>query len=313
MAPSIPKADPKLLELKALATSLGHATTPIEKLKRSLGSAIASRMVQREGKFIWQTGKGSVENFPLEAALVILPERLTGVVNKWSATPMVEIAFLFGPLLAMSKSYSAGATKGLMTESERVIRKIATIIPTPTFSWVVRNGVDHLDFELQYVLADEDGEMHMPKDGNKVEIALDPALEAEIREQIIQDLTEMADAGAPLSPGFLRNQLGRLEDAAVLEAKLHRLQQMAPPPPPPQPPGTKKVRAKRKPSEPTWNVECILDERPATSRSEKTFLVQWEGYDASWEVYRATGNAGEPVTTWEPLSSLRNTEAYQAL
>ena len=299
------KEETKILEMKALATSLGHACTPIEKLQRSLGSAIALRMVQRTGKFVWQTGKGSIENFPWEAALQILPARFRGAGSTWSATTMTDIAALFGPLLASSTSYSAGASKGLKTASENVIRVVATAIPAPTLTWTVRNGVDHLMIELQYVLADEDGELNKPKDGNKLEIALTPALEAEIRVQILQDVMDMADAGAPLSPGFLR-QLGRLEEADVVEAKLHRMQQLQPPPPPL---GTKR---KRKASTPTWNVDGILDERPATSSAEATFLVRWEGYHPSWETYRATGNVGEPVTTWEPLSIMLNTEALHA-
>jgi hypothetical protein len=47
----IPKEDTKILELHSLAETLGYACSPIEKLQKSLGMAIASRMRPREGKF----------------------------------------------------------------------------------------------------------------------------------------------------------------------------------------------------------------------------------------------------------------------
>ena len=302
LALKIPRENPKMIELHELAATLGHACSELKKLEKSLGAAIATRMRQREGKFIWQTATGTIENFPLTAAMKILPERFRqDGVKIWSATAMTEIALLFGPLLAVSASFSAGATRAIVTPSERVIRVVATIIPSPSLAWKERMGIDHLDLEFQYVLADEDGEMHMPKDEKRIEIALAPELETEIRQQIVQDLLVMADAGAPLGPGFLR-QLGRLEEAATVEARLHRLQQMES-----AQAGT--AGKKRKASAPTWNIECILEELPAGSLTEPTFLVRWEGYHPSWEVYRATGNPGEPVTSWEPLSALVDNQA----
>jgi hypothetical protein len=151
LALKIPRENPKLIEMHQLAATLGHACSSIVKLERSLGGAIAMRMRQREGKFIWQTGKHSIENFPVEAAMQILPDRFRQVgANTWSATKMTEVALLVGPLLAKSASFCAGATRAMQTPSERVIRVVATIIPTPTFKWTERMGVDHLDMEFQY-------------------------------------------------------------------------------------------------------------------------------------------------------------------
>ena len=304
-APIVPKVDPKMIELYSMAAALGQACSSIEKLRKSVGDAIASRVRPREGKFIWQTATGSVQNLPREAALQIVPltPRAPGGHTRredWEATNMIEVVALVGPLFTKCTSYSAGATKALMTNSERVIWVVATVIPTAKIWWKEWHGIDTLSWELQYVLADEDGELHKPKDGNKNEIALEPELEeTAVRSQILDDLQAMADSGAPLGPGFLR-QLGRHEEAAMVEAQLHQQQQQSIE-------SSKKRRKTLKKT--TWDIDCILEEHPATSTSEPTFLVRWEGYHPSWEVYRATSNPGEVVTTWEPLSALENNSA----
>jgi hypothetical protein len=281
--------------------------SPIAKLRKSLGAAIASRMRPREGKFLWQTATGSVENLPREAALQILPDTLrthTAQKEDWAAPTMTEVAMLIGPIIAKCTSYCAGATKALLTDSERVVRVVATVIPTAKFWWRERQGIDHLYFEFQYVLADEDGELHAPKDGNRIEMALAPALETAIRERVLTDLLAMADAGAPLAPGFLR-QLGRIEEAMIVETRLHHHQaQIA------QDPATSGKKAQRKKKVQTWDVDTILQELPGSSTAEPTFLVQWEGYQPSWEVYRKAGTPGGPVQTWEPLSGIQDTQAY---
>jgi hypothetical protein len=266
-------------------------------------------MRPREGKFLWQTGTGSVENFPRSAALEILPKTMRAQLPGpghpdaavvWRANSMMEVAALVGPLIDKYTSFSAGATKALMTDSERVVRVVATVIPVLRFWWKEYQGIDTLYFEFQYILADQDGEMHMPKGSDKIEIALEQELETQIREQVLQDVLVMADAGAPLGPGFLR-QLGRLDEAAEVEARLHRQSETA------------TSSKKRKSSKLTvkYDVECILDERAGTKMAEPTFLVRWEGYHPSWERWRATGNPGEAVTSWEPLSFLQKTEALQ--
>ena len=312
LAPRVAKQDNKVIEMHAQAATLGYACSSLDKLRKSLGASIASRMRPRQGKFIWQTATGSVENFPRSAALQLLPETMrTGSRENgciWEVNLMEDLATIIGPLIAQSTSFSAGATKALFTDSERVVRVVATIIPTLKLLWKERQGIDCLYFEFQYVLADEDGEMHSPKDGNRIEKALGPELERSIREQILADVRVMADAGAPMGPGFLR-QLGRLDEAAAVEACLHRMQETAPAPALTL---NEKRKKRTRTSSLTWTVKNILDERPQTSTTEASFLVEWDGYHVSWERYRATGLPGQPVTTWEPLTFLINNEALHA-
>jgi hypothetical protein len=119
-APIIPKVDPKMIELHSMAAALGQACSPIDKLRKSVGDAIASRVRPREGKFIWQTATGSVQNLPREAALQIIPlaPRVPGghmhLQQDWAATNMIEVAALIGPLFTKCTSFSAGATKALV-------------------------------------------------------------------------------------------------------------------------------------------------------------------------------------------------------
>ena len=39
--------------------------------------------------------------------------------------------------------------------------------------------------------------------------------------------------------------------------------------------------------------------------------MRWEGYRESWEVYRVSGEVGEPVTTWEPLEHVEDSIALR--
>jgi hypothetical protein len=320
VAPTPTQKDTDLIKLFASAMSLHHACTPLDKLKKSLGHAIGKRMVQRQGEFIWQTATYTVENVPLSAVEQLLPQqlRVEGRAPMWVANTLPEIVAMMEPLLSKSGFICAGVTRALMTPSERVCRVVATVIPAPDFqtAFFVRSGSDFQSFKFQYVLADEHGEVHPPKDGNRNEMELAPELEAAVRQQILADLLTMADAGAPLGPGFLR-QLGRLDQAAVLEAQLQNQSELElqPPPPPPLPPPddsqlVEKVKRRRL-QRGKFAIECILGKRPATRVTEAVYLVRWAGYHESWEAWRLDGDVGDPVSTWEPESYLEETEALQ--
>ena len=156
------REDAVLIDLVTRALALNHVCYPITKLKKALGTAIATRMRTRIGKYIWQTGTGSVDNFPLKAAEQVLPDRLVtsppgSSTKTWEAATMQDVVEMTSSLIAESDFYSAGCTRGLMTDSERVIRVVATLIPTVKITHVERSGMEMLRFTFQYVLADEHG------------------------------------------------------------------------------------------------------------------------------------------------------------
>lgn len=300
-----------LLSMHSVALALSHVCIPLEKLQRALGHAIATRMRAREGKFIWQTGNGHVENFPRAAADQLLAEEYvigtsTALVKRWSATTMPAVVQMARPLIETSDFYSAGATRALLTPSERVIRVVATLIPMLNLKWWRGN----LYYTFQYVLADEMGDLHSPKDENGIEIALSGALEVALRQQILADLNMMHNRGAPLGAGFLR-QLGHISEALVLEAKLTKQNATPVTSCLSKLPGggVKKRRASLNAT--TWEIACIHEEKAATRAMEASFLVEWSGYHPSWEAWRISGNVGEPISTWEPWSTVKNTEALQ--
>eukprot|EP00966_Prymnesium_polylepis_P324294 7380359-Prymnesium_polylepis.1 len=159
-------------------------------------------------------------------------------------------------------------------------------------------GVDRLYINLEYALTTGDGEFHPPKMPNRVERLLEPALVQSARETVLTDALAMHRRGVALSPAWLR-QLGYHAEAAATETNLQQLQQILP----------AKQKGKRRSKVVTWDADAILDERGRGKNAE--VLVRWEGYDPRWEVgwTRATGQPGEPMTTWEPRSSMANTQA----
>jgi hypothetical protein len=217
--------------------------------------------------------------------------------------------FLPRLLSRASDFYCAGLTRGLKTESERVIRVLAVPIPTIVFEHAMRSGLDRLYCMLQYVLADETGELHPPKDENRNEIALSPELETAVRVQLAADLHMMGEKGYPLSPALWR-QLEREDRAMQTEAMLDNFERqgmLAAAELAGAPPGTRKraVLVNR------WDVDCILEERPTGRRRFR--VRRWVGYHPSWEQWRVPelGAPGEPLQTWETLKTMRNTEAMQ--
>ena len=313
-APIVPKTqEEQLAEFFEMATSLGFSVTPTERYEKEIGLSIATRLRSREGTQVYQTLTYPLQSIPRRAAEQIFPECLvteeTPTTKKWEATTYVEACMFLPRLLSRASDfYCAGLTRGLKTESERVIRVLAVPIPTIVFEHAMRSGLDRLYAMLQYVLVDETGELHPPKDENRNEIALSPDLEAEVREQLFADLNLMGEKNFPLSPELwrqLENEDRALETEAMLD-NVERQRMLAAAELASAPPGARKraVRAER------WEVDCILEERPSGRRR---FRVRWEGYHPSWERWRVPGLGlpGEPLQTWEPLKLMRDTEALQ--
>jgi hypothetical protein len=61
-----------------------------------------------------------------------------------------------------------------------------------------------------------------------------------------------------------------------------------------------------------YDIHCILEERASTGRALSWFLVRWEGYHHSWEIWRIQGRVGSPLETWEPFQNVKGTEALSA-
>ena len=300
------------MQLLEMASQMGYAVTPISKLRRFLAQSIASRMVNRTGEFVYQSAAFSIPNFPLTALETALPSYLLKTdlpgTKTWSLPSVTLAAVHLGPLM-QEISMCAGASRALKTASERWSRVVATIYDAE-ITFVQVTNLDQTFVNFLYVLIDEEGEMHKPKNAKRVELSIPANVETEIRQQVLSDVAAMEAMGVPLSAGWLRS-MGLLTKAAWVATLQKNTLSFAYVSTAPLAPGGKKQRKKPR-HEHYFNVERIIAERQ-TGRL-KEYLVRWEGYEPEWEAMRMEGHGqvGDPVDTWEPWTSLRNTEALLA-
>lgn len=289
-------------KLNELALAIGYTIVPIRSVAQAIGTAFARRTRSRVGNAVYQTASFSMAAVSCQAAKQLFTEQLLKqqVDNVgqmfWMATTVKEVRDLVGPIMVQSGYVCEGATRALKTESERWSRVVAHIIPQTQVIHVSQRNQLLIDF--QYVLLDETGEMHPPKDHNRNEMKLSRVVEMEARAQIVLDLLELvARKQVQLSPTFLR-QLGLDQEAMRLEAETMQLQQQQFP--------TRRRRV------PEWEVKMIVEERGSVRTRE--YLVEWEGYHPSWEAWRVNGPGGpigSPLQTWEPAQALMGTEALE--
>ena len=287
------------------AAALGFACLPIDKIEKEIAAAMVTRMRTRQGHHIYQSVSHSVLGVPLWLAKRMFPMENIDMEDSnyamWVFRSFEDLRETFQDLLQKCpcNSLVAGMSRAIMRPSEKAIRVLATIIPPVEIS-VVRQprGVDRLYMNFDYVLSDEAGEIHPPKDPDRREKAMSKAMVKEIREQIYSDLKVMAERDMPLSPKFFR-QLKMESRALSAQALLNNTYY----------PGDETKRRSKRQME-TFEVERIIEEKGMGCR--RRFLVRWAGYRPEWEPWRITGDVGDPIETWEPMSSLRDTEALLA-
>ena len=264
--------------MHALALELGFFCLPSEQFLTILSTRIASSIVTRGGNFVYQTVALSIEGFPLELAmqtfaLATMDFTTPRGTTTWRVETMGQVQCVFGSIFEDGPDYCSGASKAFKTASEPVIRVIGTIMSGAVISHVDHSrGVAKLFINLNYILSDEDGELHPPKDSNRVEILLSPEEVSELRSQVATDAYLMGEKGLPLSASWWRQLLNE-EQALMAEALLHNL-------------STAPAEGKRRRRADHYEVEQIMQEQRGW------FLVRWAGYHPSWEAWRITGEVG---------------------
>ena len=302
--------DPALLELVRMAKEKGFFSMKASVMEGELARAIASKMINRLGGSVYQAAAFPIPAFPRALAEQLFPADLiisnsTKVIT-WKATTFTELRRLIGALLPKYDPTVFGVSRALKTPSEKVIRVLATLIPDMEISWVAAsNGSEKLFVNLLYVLSDEDGELHPPKDSDRREIPLNQGEVSAARSAILSDLLAMAQADRPLSPAYFR-QVG-MEDKASEVAEMLR----APPVPPEQRRQSRRLALPHTESR-HYEIDCILDERATTGKAKAWALVRWAGYHPSWEAWRIRGEVGTPLETWEPRQKIMRTTAWAA-
>ena len=307
-APIVPNPKKRKLEEKeeaffALALELGYSCTATRKLMLNLGESIARRMVHRSGPFLYQAMTFHIPNFDLLTAQKLFPEdnlqeNTRANVSTWKMETIQDMMRSCSELMCLSGNDCAGLTRALKEPQERVCRVVAMIIPTVEISHVAfPRGIDRLYFNAEYILADEMGELHAPKDHAKREKEI--LNEPELRRKLLQDLAALFEKGVSLSPGFLR-QLGHTAKADEVEAILLNQSKA-------ENAGMPSRQALQERD--MFEVESIMKER--TVKGQSQFLVRWVGYHPMWEQWRmeGRGQAGDPLDTWEPLDNVVDTEA----
>ena len=298
----------KISQMMTLATECGFACEALTTYRQMLATEIASHMVHRRAFAVYQSVGFNIPLFSRQAALEICGEPNMTIQTEhqlqWKLTRVPDCGHLLEPILSSlgCGSLCAGMSRALLAESEVTAMVIATVMPTLQIQWDrMANGVGRLKINYFYVLSDMDGEMHAPKDENRRELELADDLIQDLRVRILMDARAMIDRGYPMASGWYR-QLGRHAKADEIEECEIAGTKPAKPVPPP------KLKLKKN----HFNIECILEERKSTGKAKVWFLVQWEGYNPKWEQWRIYGMVGDPLTTWERLSTVKNTEAYSA-
>jgi hypothetical protein len=265
-----------------------------------LASKVAGHMKNRSGLVVYQSAAFSMESFPLELArqafaMATVSQSTQPGTTTWSVETMAQVQLVFGSIFEDNHDSCAGASKAIQTKSQPVVRLLATIIKGAEISHVqLTRGVQRLYINFQYVLSDGTGELHLPKDNNRIEIAFSDTDLHEIRAQVATDAALLGMKGLQLSAEWWR-QVGNEEEALVVEALVMNLST--------QPPVQK---GKRRPAKDRYNVEEVLK----VNSTGRWALVRWEGYHPSWEAWRIHGEVGTPLETWEPKSYVQRTAAW---
>ena len=292
----------KLEAMHELAYELGFFCAPATTFMVDLASKIAVHLKNRSGKVVYQSAAFSMENFPLELArqafaMASVSPSTSPATTTWTVATQAQVQLVFGSIFEDHHAFCAGASKAIQTKSQPVIRLLATILKGAEISHVqLARGVQRLYINFQYALSDETGELHLPKDNNRIEIAFSEADLHEIRAQVATDAALLGMMGLPLSAKWWR-QVGNEEEAQMAEALVQNLST--------QPPV---VKGKRRQAKDRYNVETVLK----VNSTGNWALVQWEGYHPSWEAWRIHGEEGTPLETWEPKSFVQRTAAWRA-
>ena len=268
---------------------------------------MTSKMVNRLGTFVYQSAAYNLPCISRHSAMQMFPKSMLqegggDAQLTWRAETIAQLRVMLGTMLTDWDSRCAGLTRLLQTASERVARVVATLKPPCEISWVqLTDGRNRLYVNMEYCLFDCDGEMHPPKDSERREIAMTQEQVQEMRIAVMADVLALSTAGQQLAPGFWR-QLGQEEKALEVETMLAQPQERR------QAARLARQQARQQLqltlAQPTYTIDCILDQHSSTGRARNWYLVRWEGYDLTWEAWRIHGEVGSPLETWEPEANV---------
>ena len=185
------KEDPRLVEFFSMASALGYSVTKNQRLEQEFVLAISNRLVPRKGDKIYQVAAFTLTSFPLQVLEMLIPGRhklggATATAVSWSVTSTPSVREIIGEIMTSLRNLSSGTSRGQMTESESVIRVLATMLvsdssPLSISWWQPIEGTARVSINFMYVLMQGTGDMHPPKDNDRREILLTAAEQQAVR------------------------------------------------------------------------------------------------------------------------------------
>lgn len=240
----------------------------------------------------------------------------------WTFSSMQEVIGCLAPIMAQNDSLmSGGVSKGLQTKSRTWVRVLETVI-SAEFSWVASSaGTDRSFVNFMYILLDETGELHFPKDDNRRESSFSVSRVQSFREQILRDVQILSKQKAPMSAGWY-TQLGqpvKAMEVRAIQANLalmQRAESASTSSSAPEASGNSYPHGKHARRKTTrrhadqFEVEAVVEEE--LRGGVRGMWIRWAGYAPEWEAWRAEGRGavGGLLVTWEPERNLKNIEAY---
>ena len=127
--------DRKLEQMLVLAAEMGFVCEPVTKFRQEFLTAINSHLVHREGMNVYQSPAFNIPMFSRAAALTNMFGEANMTSNTestltWKMEDLADLSAFFGQMLSETGKMAAGLSKALMTKSQKVVRVLATIIPT---------------------------------------------------------------------------------------------------------------------------------------------------------------------------------------
>lgn len=300
-------------EIDALCRRYGHHSLDGTELHVQFATEITRRLLSRAGNDIYQTISFPLTNWPDDFVDRYLSDQAAQIRTGGVLTYAHHRNCKLESLLSMTQTpHFSGLSRGLKTNSQQYIRTVATLHVTSIEISVLpgvgvqvgdylRRVPSSVHFQAMFLLVDDSGEAHLPKNPNRTDVDIGQAALTNIRKGVFKDIEAMADKGYPLSPAFY-----------------HLIGRAAPAPPPPPPPKVPKVpkpkKAKPLPAA-EERIEEVIEERPSTGLSGAWYRVRWDkrDYKPEWEAWREDkweGNVGDPLETWEPRRHISGTRAY---
>ena len=221
-------------EMLGFARQHGFVCVLVEQLRQEVRLSIVTRLRNRTTNDCYQAPGFFLRGFPRSAAKQIWgffekPIKSAGKrVLTWTVDRPEMVGRMLLDLEGCPRDFHSCGSSRLLPGG----RTIATVIPSLEVSHVTtQKGREVLYLSMNYVLYQDLGELHLPKNAAKEQIGLQPSELRRVMKVLLQDMTGMEELGYPLSDAF--RQMVSAQHAPM-DATAHPPTAFPPPSPTPQ-------------------------------------------------------------------------------